>query len=175
MQGEQVLEAMADFLIDGPYKIPFERRRGGRVLLHKEFWKQSDDLEDLGSERGCYVFAVRAGRGARPIYVGKATKSFKQECLNPANKHKFADGLADYQKGTPVLYFVRHPPQRGKTNAKQIAEIENFLIQNALRRNADLQNIRGRQAPKWAIHGVIRGGQGKPTRAESEFRRLMGL
>ena len=166
---------MAEFLIDGPYKILFEQRPGGRVLLHKDFWKQSDDLESLESDRGCYVFAVRNGRGTKPLYVGKATKSFKQECLNPANKHKFADGLADYQKGTPVLYFVRHPLNRGKTNAKQIGEIENFLIQNALRRNAALQNIRGRQAPKWSIRGVIRGGQGKPTKAESEFRRLMGL
>lgn len=78
------------------------------MILHKDFWNRSDELERLGDERGCYVFAIRAGRGFTPIYVGKATKSFKQECLNSANKHKFADGLADYKKGTPVLYFVRH-------------------------------------------------------------------
>ena len=145
------------------------------MILHKDFWKRSDELERLGGERGCYVFAIRAGRGFTPIYVGKATKSFKQECLNSANKHKFADGLADYKKGTPVLYFVRHPPQKGKSNSKQIGEIENFLIQNASIRNLDLQNVRGREAPKWSIRGVIRGGQRKPTRAESEFRKLMGI
>jgi hypothetical protein len=84
-------------------------------FLHNEFWTQSDELRELGTERGCYVFAIRAGKGVTPIYVGKATKSFKQECFNPSNRHKFSNGMADYVKGTPVLYFVRHPKQKGKT------------------------------------------------------------
>jgi hypothetical protein len=158
-----------------PMKFLPSVRPGGRVLLHKEFWNHSEGLSELGGERGCYVFAIRAGRGFTPIYVGKATKSFKQECLNPANKHKFSEGLADYEKGTPILYFIRHPPQRGKTNSKQIVEIENFLIQNASIRNPDLQNVHGRNAPNWSIRGVIRGGKGKPTKPESEFRKLMGI
>jgi hypothetical protein len=166
---------MAEFLIAGPYVIPFQWKPGGRALEVKEFWGQSRALEELAYERGCYVFAVRAGKGETPLYVGKATRSFKQECLNPGNVRKLLDGLAEYAKGTPVLYFVRHPAQRGKTNEKQIGEIENFLIQNASIRNPDVQNIHGREAPKWKIHGVIRSGQGKPTRAESTFRRLMGI
>lgn len=165
---------MAEFLVSGPYEIPFEQRPGGRILLHKEFWKQ-DGLEELGIERGCYIFAIRAGKGMTPIYVGKATRSFKQECLNASNRHKFSNGMADYQKGTPVLYLVRHPAQRGKTNAKQIGEIENFLIQNAAVKNPEIQNLRGKAAPKWSIRGVIRSGQGKPSKAESDLKRLIGI
>lgn len=166
---------MAEFIIDGPYEIPFEQKPGGRVILYNEFWIQTDELQELGGERGCYVFAIRAGKGATPIYVGKATKSFKQECLNPSNRHKFSNGMADYKKGTPVLYFVRHPKQKGKTNSKQIGEIENFLIQNAAVKNPDLQNLHGTEAPKWTIRGVIRSGKGKPKKAESKFKRLLGL
>jgi hypothetical protein len=165
---------MAEFLVDGPYAVPFEQRPGGRILLHKKFWKQGG-FDELAAERGCCVFGIRAGKGMTPIYVGKATRSFKQECFNPANRHKFSNGMADYQKGTPVLYFVRHPSQRGKTNTKQIEEIENFLIQNVAVRNPDLQNLRGKQAPKWSIRGVLRSGQGKPTNAESDFKRLIGI
>lgn len=166
---------MAEFLIAGPYAIPFHWKPGGRALHVKEFWTQSRVVEELARERGCYVFAVRAGKGATPLYVGKATKSFKQECLNPGNVRKLLDALADYAKGAPVLYFVRHPSQRGKTNEKQIGEIENFLIQSASIRNPGVQNVHGREAPKWRIHGVIRSGQGKPSRAESSFKRLMGI
>jgi hypothetical protein len=169
------LSGMAEFVIEGPYSIPFEWRPGSRVLLHKEFWKQSRNLRALQAERGCHVFAIRAGRGSTPLYVGKATKSFKQECLTPGNVRKLLDGLAAYAKGTPVLFFVRHPSQRGKTNEKQIGEIENFLIQNASIRNPSVQNIHGKGAPKWKIRGVVRGDKGKPRSAESKFRRLMGL
>jgi hypothetical protein len=165
---------MAEFIVDGPYHVPFEKRPGGRILLHKEFWKQ-DGLQEVRAERGCYVFAIRAGKGMTPIYVGKATRSFKQECLNPANRHKFSNGMADYQRGTPILYFVRHPAQRGQTNTKQIGEIENFLIQNAAVRNPDIQNLRGKRTPKWSIRGVIRSGQGKPSKTESGFKRLIGI
>src|SRR5260370_5211073 len=166
---------MAEFLIAGRYTIPFQWKPGSRVLLHKEFWNQSRELQKLATERGCYVFAVRAGKGSTPLYVGKATKSFKRECLNPGNIRKLLDALANYAKGTPVLYFVRHPSQRGKTNEKQIGEIENFLIQSTSIRNPDVQNVHGREAPKWEIRGVIRSGQGKPTTPESTFRRLMGV
>lgn len=166
---------MAEFQVAGPFVIPFQWKRGGRALGVKEFWGQSRTLEELAHKRGCYVFAVRAGKGETPLYVGKATRSFKQECLNAANVSKLLAGLADYAKGTPVLYFVRHPAQRGKTNEKQIGEIENFLIQSASIRNPDLQNIHGREAPKWRIRGVVRSGQRKPTRSESTFKRLMGI
>lgn len=84
------------------------------------------------------------GKGKRRFMWAKL-RSFKQECLNPANVRKLLDGLADYAKGTPVVYFVRHPAQRGKTNEKQIGEIEIFLIQSASIRNPDLQNIHGRK------------------------------
>ena len=63
---------MAEFLIEGPYEVPFEQRPGGRVILYNDFWTQTDDLRDLAQERGCYVFAIRAGKGATPIYVGKS-------------------------------------------------------------------------------------------------------
>jgi hypothetical protein len=138
---------MATFRPAGPHKIPFEQKAGGRILHHKQFWGQSDELAQLAAERGCYVLAMQAGKGATPLYVGKAEKSFKQECFNQSNLHKFYAALAEYKKGTPVLYFIRHPKQKGKTNAKQIGEIENFLIQNAVVRNPDLQNVHGTKKP----------------------------
>jgi len=118
---------MANFYIEGPFDIPCEHKAAARVIQHKDFWKQAD-VQPFADEKGCYVFAVRAGKGYTPIYVGKATKTFKQECFNASNRHKYASGLADYKRGSPLMFLVLHPKKKGKTNAKQIGEIEDFLI-----------------------------------------------
>ncbi len=162
---------MANFYVIGPFAIPCVKKVAGRVICHKEFWRQSE-VNEIAGEKGCYVFAVRAGKGYTPIYVGKATKTFKQECLNPSNRHKFQAGLADYKSGSPLLFFVLHPKSKGAANAKQIRQIEDFLIQNGAAKNPELQNIQGKGAPKWTIEGVIRAKNGKPTTSASLFKRV---
>ena len=57
-----------------------------------------------GGEGLLRVFDSRRQR-LYSVYVGQATKMFKQECFNPANLHKYAAGLADYKKGSPVMFL----------------------------------------------------------------------
>jgi hypothetical protein len=166
---------MASFKVRGPFKIPFEKRKGGRTLLFEDFWCRDESFERLGNERGCYVFAVKTGRGLEPIYVGKATKTFKQETFNPSNRQKYHNGFSEYAKGTPLLFLVIHPAQRGKPNVRRIGKIEDFLIQAGSAKNPSLQNVRGTHRPKWSIQGVVRSGKGKRTSAEVDFRRLFNL
>lgn len=165
---------MASFVVHGPFVIDYEKRKGGRSLLFDQFWDDDSSAAGLVEERGCYVFAIR-NRGLYPIYVGKATKSFGQETFNSANRHKYQDGFIEYEKGTPVMYFVVHPSQRGKINGKQISEIEDFLIQAGVARNPYLQNVRGTQQPSWSIKGVIRSGSGKLTEAAKQFASLFDI
>jgi hypothetical protein len=165
---------MASFEVRGPFAIKYEKRKGGRTLIFDDFWSDGAEAHDLAGERGCYVFAIR-NRGLAPIYVGKATKSFKQETFNATNRHKYHSGFSEYGKGTPVMYFVVHASQRGPTNAKQIAEIEDFLIQAGVAKNSDLQNVKGAQQPLWSIKGVIRSGAGKRNKAESSFSTLFDI
>jgi len=163
---------MTSFVVHGPFEIAHEKRKGGRSLIFDDFW--SGDAAYLAEEKGCYVFAIR-NRGLTPIYVGKATKTFKQEAINPANRYKYHNGFSDYAKGTPLLYFLVHPMRRGPTNTKQIAQVEDFLIQAGIVENPNLQNIKGAQQPGWSIKGVIRSGAGKPTDSEAQFRSLFGI
>lgn len=165
---------MTAFVVQGPFEIPYETRKGGRVLLFDDFWSDNSEAQHFALKQGCYIFAMR-NRGLTPIYVGKATKSFKQEVFNPANRHKYNNGFSDYGKGTPVIYLVVHPEQKGPTNAKRIAEIEDFLIQAGVVMNPDLQNVKGTQQPKWSIKGVIRSRSGKRRNAENDFRKLFGI
>lgn len=165
---------MATFEVHGPFKINFEKRRGGRTLVFDGFWADGAGAGYLAEECGCYVFAIR-NKGLTPLYVGKARKTFKQEAFNQANRHKYHNGFSEYGKGTPVMYFVVHPRQKGPTNAKQIAEIEDFLIQAGAAKNPDIQNVRGAQKPAWSIKGVIRNGAGKRNAAEMDFARLFDI
>jgi hypothetical protein len=165
---------MASFEVHGPFKIDYEKRRGGRALVFDEFWSKDADASYLAKERGSYVFAVR-NRGLTPIYVGKATKTFKQETFNGTNRHKYHNGFSNYAKGTPSMYFVVHPSQKGPTNSKEIAEIEDFLIQAGVATNPNLQNVKGTQQPNWRIKGVIRSGAGKRKKAEAQFASMFEI
>jgi hypothetical protein len=84
--------------------------------------------------------------------------------------------FADAQCG--VLIFavhIVHPKQKGPTNEKQIAEIEDFLIQAGFAKNPNLQNVKGIQQPLWSIKGVIRSGSGNRNKIAAQFIKLFGL
>ena len=88
---------------------------------------------------------------------------------------RYQQFLADYQKGTPVLFFIVAPVKRGAPNRTRIAELEEFLIQTGQAANPHLLNIKGTKAEEWGIAGVLRGGKGKRSSGAREFRRLMKL
>jgi hypothetical protein len=165
---------MASFEVQGPFKIDYEKRKGGRTLVFDYFWSDGADAFHIAEERGCYVFAIR-NRSLTPIYVGQARKSFKQETFNGQNRHKYHNGFSEYAKGSPLMYFVIHPKQKGPVNEKQIAEIEDFLIQAGVAKNPNLQNVKGTQQPSWSIKGVIRSGAGKRKAAEVQFAALFDI
>ena len=80
---------MATFEVHGPFKIDFEKRKGGRTLVFDSFWSKNGDASYLSLQRGCYVFAIR-NRGFIPIYVGKAEKTFKQETFEPFEQNQIS-------------------------------------------------------------------------------------
>lgn len=167
--------ATKPFEVHGPFPVmTIKNHGGGRRLNIKPFFGETAPAGYLAGESGCYVFAIR-NRGLTPVYIGMATKSFKQEVFNVSNIPKFTHGLNDYKTGVPVMYFVVHPTQPGKINETEIELIEQFLINAGAAKNPKLQNIKGKQAPKWRIKGVVRGGKGKPSRAASEFAKLFDI
>ena len=165
---------MSTFRISGPFKVPVESLPNGRMVSNDlgTFWEDSE----AGSSRGCYVFAIRAGKGYTPVYVGKTTKSFGQECFTPHKLAKhYGPALLQYKRGSPVMFFVVQDVQRGRPNVTDIAELEKFLIRVGVSRNPGLSNASGTKQEAWSIPGVLRGGRGKPNRAAQEFKRLLDL
>lgn len=163
------------FRVHGPLVIPFYQGKGGRTITDdnvKQFWKQNASVARL---RGCYVFAVRAAKGWKPAYVGKATKSFKQEAFSSHKLSRYQQFLADYLKGTPVMFLIIAPSKKGALNRSYVSELEEFLIQVGVSANPALLNIQGTKQEEWGIAGVLRGGKGKTTMAASQFRQLMKI
>ena len=163
------------FSIEGPFKVPCYQGKGGRTITEEDGRRFWNDQDHLGSDRGCYVFGIRAGKGLTPGYVGRATRGFKHEVFSHHKLTRYQQFLTDYRKGTPILFFIVAPRRKGAPNAAHIRELEAFLIQVALAANPDLLNVKGTRAEEWGIGGLLRGGKGKPSGSARDFRRLMKL
>lgn len=166
---------MIEFEIQGPFEIPFTKGPGGRIVHWDEFWRTNEIEEaEVKGAKGVYVFAWRASKGYTPWYVGSATKTFGQEATSDRNQKIYLEIMSGYKSGTPVLFFVVHPAQRGKANRKAILEIEDFLIPFCAKANKALKNVHGNRAPSWRINGFIRSRQGPRPIAARRFVRCVG-
>jgi hypothetical protein len=167
---------MTQFTCHGPFKVHTTKLPGGKSITPvqiKSFW---DENQNYTSQIGCYVFAMRAGKGITPLYVGKATKSFVQEAFASHKLAKYLPALSTYKSGTPVMFFVAYPAKKkGGTNLKHIAALEKFLIQQAVIANPFLLNINHSSAPSWGIAGVLRSQTKKPTNGAVAFKALLGF
>jgi len=168
-----------DLHVFGPFPIPFKKNGNG---VSKRITKEnaasflaSDDGKSIGPKQGVYIFALRAGKGFTPWYVGKATKSFKQEALHQMKLDCYNDVIYHGQKGTPVMFFVSKPGDLKKISRPIIDELEKFLIQSAYYKNDGLKNVQHAKKHTWGIKGVIRGGKGRAPANAGQFRLMMRL
>jgi len=170
---------MIYFKARGPFEIPFSTTKTGAKRVESScrgnFWRSS--AGKYRSSRGCYIFAVRTPRSYVPGYVGKADARFEGEVFTDGKLQRYNSVLANYKKGTPTLFFIIAPTNKGKPNKSKIAQLERYLIREAKSVNPSLMNKIGIKAPRWGIKGVIRGGKGKAagTNAARAIRQMIGL
>ncbi len=139
------------------------------------FWKEPVAVEMAGKQ-GCYIFALQAAKGFTPWYVGKATKTFKQEVFHSEKLKKYNKLLWDGKKGSPVMVFVALPGNLKKIPVGVINDMEKFLIQSTVLKNENALNTHHtKNLPEWSIKGVLRSGQGKPSVQSRKFKTMMGL
>jgi hypothetical protein len=172
--------ATTRLFISEPFEIPFatsdnhsctKRIRAEHV---KQFWK-SKGVDSFAGKQGCYVFAMRAGKGYRVWYVGKTKNKFSAECFQSHKLEKYNEVLFEGRKGTPVMFFIA--PRDGVivVDKHDLASMEKQLIQIAYAKNPELKNVHGTNPDTWVIDGVVRSGQGKPSVNARRFRTMMGL
>ena len=168
---------MTQFNVTKGFKVPIRKLKSGCRIVDTnkldEFWKHCDHL---ANKRGCYVFSMKAAKGEKPFYVGKAAKqSFRNECFSPHKRADHYNVILGERIGTPYLSFVAQQKVKGKWSLTAIDEVEKFLIAIGFARNPELSNRKGLPNQTWSIQGVVAAGKGKPSAEAKAFRTLMGI
>jgi hypothetical protein len=169
-----------NYEIFGGFEIP--RKSHKRAVAGpgdiQTFWKEVEAKHSgLQNAFGCYVFAIRAGRGTLPWYVGKTCKGFKRECFELHKLRHYDDALTDITRGTPLLYFVARVTPRGSFSTspseKEAAFVESTLIGMALKRNTALKNVSGAKfLSEIHVPGLVNPKKGVQPRHVREFTAL---
>ena len=118
---------MAEYSLHGPYEIPKTGERKVDRSRLREFWERANkDADELSGASGCYIFGMRAGRGARPWYIGQAKTSFKGECFTDQKREHYNSVLGK-RKGTPILFLLarRTPEKRSFQKKLKLGPVDN--------------------------------------------------
>ena len=83
-------------------------------------------------------------------------RTFEKETFSPSNLNRYNRCLLDYERATPVLFFLASTKRPGKAHHKHIFELETLLIQLGAARNPELLNEKGKMGPRWQIAGTLR-------------------
>lgn len=158
----------------------FEIPRKNKIVDHASlegFWNSVEQEEGLSSAKGCYVFAVKAGRGMRPWYVGQAggERGFKQEVFGD-HKLKHYNGLISGQRGTPFMFFIAAKTAKDrfrKVSGLELNWVENFLISLAVEANGNLLNKKNTGLlQECSIPGLLNSPKGAPAKMTSKMKKL---
>lgn len=151
-----------------PWKLKYRKKRIDTDAL-VDFW----DEIGTAQRKGVYVFGVRAGRGWRPLYVGRTKKqTFKKRIGQHANTGgRFNRILKDVTKGTPWLFLIGRVG-KGRSSNAAINDLESEFINYAFARNEDLDNDRGIKTAPYQIRGF--GGKGKPAERVKWLKQMIG-
>ncbi len=167
------------FIVGGPVNVTVDGSGRNKFITSecKRAFLSSDSFASYSEKQGVYVFALKAGKGYTPWYVGKTNgrKGMLQECMtdNKVNKYNAAMRLSN---GTPFMFFVVPPGNRRIAASPVTKDMERQLTQDALAKNSALLNTHNtKNLPKWTIKGVIRSDVGRPTKLEAAFRKAMGM
>ncbi len=160
---------MTNFVVSPEFQIATKRFRN-RLTLGKKpgsgFWQQNG-AEEYKNKRGCYIFAIKHGNKITATYIGKATETFKQEIFT---KHKIEEhykpALRERQRGQAIMIFLEHKYVK-KPNKSSIDELETRLIQQAVRKDLALTNLRKTYMKELKIKGVYDFKVGKKPQGRS--------
>jgi hypothetical protein len=176
-----------NYTIHGPFEIC--KKKNGLVdrsqRAQKEFWDQVQKevkLADasLPSACGCYLFAIRAGKGLKPWYVGIAQKqAFRDECFAIQKINAYNDAIAD-RRGKPLLFLIAKRTPKGKmakpgrNGHRDASFLEDVLIATARKRNPKLMNVKKTKFLKeMCVPCIMNTPRGHPTQSEKEFERAL--
>ena len=143
------------------------------------FWKKVGKKKPgLPNASGCYIFGIRASKGATPWYVGQAKHQFREECFTDSKLLRYNKILAGGKKGTPILLLLARKTPNGRfkesLSDREANRLETLLIYSCLQANQELLNISGTSFFREAkIAGLL--NEGARSSSAKFLRRLLNL
>lgn len=173
------------FSVYGPFNLPRHNRLIDTSAKAKRlFWADVEaKISGLSEACGCYIYVVRAKRGALPWYVGRTTKrSFKFEAIGAYQANHFNQAIVQKVGVKPQLYFLAKETPKGrfakpsKNSHTDVEFLETFMFGIALNRNVNLRNSKNMKHLKsLVVPGVINTPKRPPTRDERSLKSALGL
>jgi hypothetical protein len=173
------------FSVHGPFEVP---RHNGLVdtsaTAKKTFWHAVESKSpSLSSACGCYIFVVKARRGALPWYVGLTTRrTFKAEALGAHQINHYNPALVKKVGVKAQLFFLAKETPSGrfakpsKNSHRDVKFLEIFLFGVALNRNSALRNAKNTKFLKGiCVPGVINSPQRPPHKQDRALKSALGL
>jgi hypothetical protein len=173
------------FDIYGPYEVPRHQHGRARIITRNSLRGLAEliDNEDMINGCGCYVFAMRAGRGYTPWYVGQASKMrLLEESMNANNRENYNRILLE-QNGTPVIFYIpkltngnrfAKPTRNVNGQLKSVNFLEEWLIATALQKNPKLINHQKTHFLKnLHVVGLINPRTGENNNTSAELKRAI--
>jgi hypothetical protein len=173
------------FSIHGPFELP---RDSGLIdttaSSRRLFWEKVDEsVPGLPDACGCYIFVIKAKRGALPWYVGLTEKnSFRFEAIGLHQVDHYNHALARKIGVKPQLFFLakQTPTERfAKPSANyqpDVEFLETFMFGIALNRNADLRNAKNtRFLRNLVVPSIINSPRRPPTLPERHLKKALGI
>jgi hypothetical protein len=176
------------FDVAGPFLLS---RHGFKGLITEESLKDLKEAAEawetgLSSACGCYVFAMRAGKGYTPYYVGQSSKkAIIAEALNTINQMIYNKVLGSVSKGKPVIYLIPMKTPGGRFRKPNKSEskkrtfpsvdfLEEWLIAQALQKNPSLRNnMKTKFVRQLHVVGLFNPQPGEATKASTELKKAI--
>ena len=173
------------FEVFGPYPIRTASIiKGEHIRELRDLLREDQEASCCLEACGCYVFAVKNGAVPMPCYIGKAERqSVFSEATNRQHLQRYNEILDEYERGTPLFYFLPahtragrpQAPAQGDQTRPAVEFLENWLIARALQRNPKLWNIRGTRFLKdLHVRGLFNPKPGDQTLGSQDLKRCLG-
>lgn len=109
-----------------------------------------ENLEDIHTGSGVYMFCRRYNSSINPLYIGKSM-AIKKRISQHLNSVKMMKGIQRSQNGEKVLVVGELVSKSGQRPEKSIDIIETALIEHALLEGYELLNEQGTKRPTHQI------------------------
>lgn len=173
------------FIVYGPFTL--ECKQGlvdSSGAAKKRFWAAVEEsVPGLPDACGCYVFVVKAKRGALPWYVGLTTKRvFRAEATGSHQINHYNPPIAQKVGVKPQLFLLAKQTPTGrfaKPSSNSHADVEfleKFMFSLGLNRNANLRNSKNTKFLKQlVVPPILNAPRRRPTKPETAFKNALGL